>query len=66
MAVVPPKRKNTYEVHLYLPEWMRASLRDAAEQHRWSINTSIEVAVEQWLAAQGIGPPERLSQEPSG
>jgi len=57
MRDVPPKRKNTYEVHLYLPEWMREVLREEADRQRWSINTAIEVAVEDWLKARGRDRP---------
>lgn len=57
MRDVPPKRKNTYEVHLYLPEWMREPLREEAERQRWSINTALEVAAEEWLRARGRERP---------
>ena len=57
MATMPPKRKNTYEVHLYLPEWMRDALRAAADRQRWSVNTALEVAAEEWLARDGRAPP---------
>ena len=59
MATMPPKRKNTYEVHLYLPAWMREALREEAEVQRWSVNTVIEVAAEEWLKARGRFPPQR-------
>lgn len=62
MSVMPPKRKNTYEVHLYLPEWMRDALRTASDQQRWSINTALEVATEEWLRSKGFERPETVSE----
>lgn len=53
------QRRKPYQLHLYLPEWMRPALKEAAGRHRgWSVQTFCEAAVEEALLREGFRSPD--------
>jgi hypothetical protein len=53
------QRKGAYQMHIYLPAWMKAAIEaSAAKRRNWKRQTVAEAAIEKWLIEDGFPPPE--------